>query len=330
MSQKSSPDEDHPAGGKVIFTPGPPPPVRAGLDEIGPAFGRGDSEYLGVRQKVLGWLLRMSGQSKIVDLQGSGSLAIEIMIRNFLAGRVLVVRSGFYSDRITEMCNHLKNDSAKTVVSVTEIDYEDIELVQGSFDWVIAVYVETSTAFKQDILQLRTLADKCGAQLALDAVASIGLEANHKLADVLAFSSCKGLLGITGAAFVAYKKNPTNSVFSFYMNVYSHEQKLMTGPYAQIQYLYGIMESHTELVESVIINKKKCLAIFASILVNEAANEPYLCTRLSKRVMANRDNVILYAPRSGSEGAIVNHLGEVPLGVNSAGAILSYLEVLHD
>jgi 2-aminoethylphosphonate-pyruvate transaminase len=313
-----------------MFTPGPPPSVKAGLNAIGSAFGRGDPEYLGVRQEVLEWLLEISGQGKIIDLQGSGSLAIEIMIRNFLVGRVLVVRSGYYSDRITEMCNQLKDESAKNLVSVTEVDYKDIQLVQGDFDWVIAVYVETSVAFKQDIFKLRALADRCGAQLALDAVASIGLEVNHKLADVVAFSSCKGLLGITGAAFVAYKNDPMSSVASFYMNVSSHEQKLMTGPYAQIQYLHGVMQIHTKLVQSVITNKNKCLAMFGSFLVNDLANEPYLCTRLSSRVKANRDNVILYVPRSGSEGAVINHLGEVPLGINAAGAILRSLEVLDD
>ena len=35
------------------------------------------------------------------------------------------------------------------------------------------------------------------AQNYFDATASIGLEENHDLADLLAFSSCKGLFGLT-------------------------------------------------------------------------------------------------------------------------------------
>jgi galactokinase len=37
--------------------------------------------------------------------------------------------------------------------------------------------------------------------LYVDATGSIGLEDNHQLADVMAFSSCKGLFGLTGAGF---------------------------------------------------------------------------------------------------------------------------------
>ena len=40
----------------------------------------------------------------------------------------------------------------------------------------------------------------------LDATASIGLEANHELSDVMAYSSCKGLFGLTGASFVSLIK----------------------------------------------------------------------------------------------------------------------------
>ena len=34
----------------------------------------------------------------------------------------------------------------------------------------------------------------------LDATASIGLESGHEQAEILAYSSCKGLFGLTGAA----------------------------------------------------------------------------------------------------------------------------------
>ena len=47
------------------------------------------------------------------------------------------------------------------------------------------------------------MADKCSAQLMLDATASIGLGDNHELADVISFSSCKGLFGLTGGTFIA-------------------------------------------------------------------------------------------------------------------------------
>ena len=49
----------------------------------------------------------------------------------------------------------------------------------------------------------------------LDATASIGLETNHNYADVIGYSSCKGLFGLTGAAFIAYNEPPQNEINSF-------------------------------------------------------------------------------------------------------------------
>ena len=50
------------------------------------------------------------------------------------------------------------------------------------------------------------LKKKCKSKLALDATASIGLEKNHELSDVAAFSSCKGLFGLTGGAFITFNE----------------------------------------------------------------------------------------------------------------------------
>ena len=55
----------------------------------------------------------------------------------------------------------------------------------------------------------------------LDATASIGLEPDHNLADVIGFSSCKGLFGPL-AAFIAYKCENKVSVNSFYLVKFSY------------------------------------------------------------------------------------------------------------
>ena len=51
---------------------------------------------------------RISGQKKTVALQGSGSLAIEIMCLNFLYGNVTVINTGYYSDRLYFICKQNK------------------------------------------------------------------------------------------------------------------------------------------------------------------------------------------------------------------------------
>jgi 2-aminoethylphosphonate-pyruvate transaminase len=65
-----------------------------------PCFGRGDADYARVEDEVLGHLKTMTGHPHLVRMQGSASLAMEIMALNFLCGRVLVVSTGYYSDRL--------------------------------------------------------------------------------------------------------------------------------------------------------------------------------------------------------------------------------------
>lgn len=315
---------------KILFTPGPPPIISSGLASLDSAFGRNDDAYVTQRDSVLQWLLGLTGQSKIIELQGSGTLSVEIMLRNFVYGRVLVVNTGFYSDRIFQMCKSMLSDSTAAVTHVSEVMHDALSEVSDQFDWIVAVYVETSIALKQNMVSLKELATRCSSKLAIDAVASIGLEDNHDMADVVAFSSCKGLFGITGASFVSYTINPQNVVDSFYLNISTHLNRLVTGPYAQIQYLFGIKDSHDVHFQSVVINKKKCLEKFETYLFYESELEPNLCTRLSHRVQALTDSVILYQPRSGDARAVINHLGEVHLGKDSRGAILDNLDVLDD
>ena len=61
----------------------------------------------------------------------------------------------------------------------------------------------------------------------LDATASIGLEKKHELADVIFFSSCKGLLGPTGLGFIAYKNKVKFKNISDFWNNIKNKQMLI-------------------------------------------------------------------------------------------------------
>ena len=50
-------------------------------------------------------LKKISGHKNIVRLQGAASLALEVMILNFLRGNILVIKTGVYSDRIFMKCS---------------------------------------------------------------------------------------------------------------------------------------------------------------------------------------------------------------------------------
>lgn len=314
----------------AFFTPGPPPVISSALREVNAAFGRGDINYAEKRTGVINWLKVLTGKETVVELQGSGSLAIEIMIRNFVFGKVLIVHSGYYSERILEMCRNLLNRHDSPIKEIKVVPHNEIDDISEGFDWVLAAYVETSIALKQDLPALRALADRSSAQLGLDSVASIGLEDHHELADALAFSSCKGLFGITGAGFIAFDSPPTNIVEDFYLNISSHQNRLMTGPYAQIQYLFGVSKVHSQLKKSVEKNKKTCIAKFQNYLFNNLSHEPLLCTRLTKPVKSFSAKAVLYNPRSSEAAAVINHLGELHLGNRARGKILELIEIINE
>ena len=84
--------------------------------------------------------------------------------------------------------------------------------------------VEISIGLKIPISNLDKL-KKDAKQLALDATASIGLEKDHNFSDVLAYSSCKGLFGLTGAAFVAFNSSLSNVVNQFNLDINNHLEK---------------------------------------------------------------------------------------------------------
>ena len=97
-----------------------------------------------------------------------------------------------------------------------------------------------------------------GQLFMFDSTASINLE-NENISDVQCFSSCKGLGGITGAAFIAYNVNKVddrNLPFTFDISTY--ENKLFTGPYHAICSL----EYSVKNLDKIRLNVKKQKEIF--------------------------------------------------------------------
>lgn len=310
---------------KKIFTAGPASLVTENLTGLMPCFGRGDSSYLDTETEVLDTLKSMSGHSKIARLQGSASLALEIMTLNFLYGKVLVVNTGYYSERMLALSKFaVKLGNISSIVSVhwTELDQMD-----GKFDWIIACPTETSAGLKISILDLKSASVKASAKLMLDATASIGLESNHDLADVIAYSSCKGLFGLTGGAFIAFNEEPKVEVDSFYLDLFSHIDKKMTGPYHAIVSLAGVLRIHSDFREAVVINKAKFVRDYKKYLTFPEVSQPLLCTKVACDISSSDPLAVLYKPRTKDPGSVVCHLGEVHLKSLARGDILDVLEV---
>jgi cytidyltransferase-like protein len=310
---------------KALLTAGPGSLLVENLLGLEPCFGRGDAQYQAVEDRVLVRLREMTGHSQIVRLQGSASLALEIAIRNFVAGRVVVATTGYYADRLATMCRHAK----PWISHLDVVPVGKVSELSGHYDWLVTVYTETSVGFRNDILEMRALAERLGAKLLVDATGSIALEDGHEVADVIAYSSCKGLFGLTGASFIAYNDAPQNNDASFYMNLANHLARGMTGPYHAIYSLDGALARHEGLRASVRIGKDIFCRRYADRLVRPPKEQPLLCTLVRGVVKANDDDVVLYQPRAAPSGtSVVCHLGEGHLGELARGDIYSRIEIV--
>lgn len=312
---------------KILFTPGPASLSSHNLEGLGPCFGRGDKEYELLENQVLESLRAMTGHNQIIRLQGSASLALEIVALNFLFGSVVIVNTGYYSSRLFQLAKQARSSLGK-ITRVILVPWQNLSEAIIKADWVWACPTETSIGLKISIPDLANFARSNHARLALDATASVGLEGSHEEAEVIAYSSCKGLFGLTGAAFVAFNEDPSNEVNSFNLDLESHSQKKMTGPYHAIQSLFHILPVHAELRTAVLNNKERFLTEMASHLVWPEKNQPLLCTQVSVRLESKSGRAVLYQPRSILSGTIVSHLGEVHLGTDARGKILEDLEIV--
>ena len=130
------------------------------------------------------------------------------------------------------------------------------KLDQEKYDWIIACYTETSIGLKIDIDYLNQIKKSLNSRLLLDATASIGLESDHFLADVIGYSSCKGLFGLTGGAFICFNIKKNNEIKPFNFNLTNHLEKKMTGPYHTILSLKNVLNDYSKFKKSIVLNKK--------------------------------------------------------------------------
>ena len=310
---------------KRLFTPGPASLLVENIMGLRPCFGRGDIDYEKIENKVLQQIRKMAGQEKIVRMQGSATLALEIAILNFLYGKVLLVSTGFYSSRLHELLTVAK-DEIKSITHIDVLPYDQIQTnTTLNYDWIVACSTETSCGLRVPISLLGSLAKNAKAKLFLDATASIGLENNHEVADITCFSSCKGLFGLTGAGFIAYNGDEVNEVKSFNLRLNTHIEKKVTGPLHSICSLSEVLPNHDEFRSSVIMNKDYFMKKFKDDLCYAEENQPLLCTRVYRKLTSLNQGIILYSPRVEISGSVICHLGEVHLGRNSIGSIIEEL-----
>ena len=289
---------------KVTYCPGPGAVLSEWFTYQREYFGRGDHEYQILKEKTLNWLKKKAGQDIVVPIAGSGTTAAIVAINSFLQGKILIINTGYYSQRWSD---YLKNTNLKN--NFDFIDYEkfiDNNFKKKTYDWVLFVYVETASCKKFNLKKVDKIRKKLGSKLIMDATASIGLENNHNLADVVFFSSCKGLLGPTGLGFIAYK-NKTKVIKSkdFWFDLETHSNAKYTLGYNCMASLYGVSMKHN-------IYKKKIL-MAAKIMKKFTLQEhplPKIGIPLKYDLIKKiNKNIILYQPRKKPNYDVIFFLG---------------------
>jgi glycerol-3-phosphate cytidylyltransferase-like family protein len=311
---------------KALFSPGPSSLLTENILGLDPCFGRGDALYDKIEEDVLTGLKKMSGHNHVVRLHGSASLALEVVVRNFIWGKVLIVTTGYYADRLASFCR--STQKLGNIQTVDIVGLQAIDDVSEPYDWLITASTETSSGLRNDPRRMRSLADRIGARLFVDATGSIGLEDGHELADVVGYSSCKGLFGLTGASFIGYNEEPQIDEPSFYLNFSTHARKRMTGPYHAICSLHQVLPRHDDIRASAQIGKRIFCTRYAERLVRPASEQPVLCTLVRGAVVPLDDDVVTYSPRDSSPGtSVICHLGEAHLGSAANGAIYNRIAI---
>jgi hypothetical protein len=86
----------------------------------------------------------------------------------------------------------------------------------------------------------------------------LALESGHHLADLCTFSSCKGLFGLNRcSSLLLIQLKPKNKVTLFlYLDINTHINKRLTGPYHTIGSLYYVLKKHSKFKKAVKKNKK--------------------------------------------------------------------------
>ena len=200
----------------ILFNPGPVnlhPLVRKAA--ISNDLCHRQEEFTNILIRVKKKILKIA--KKTIDyvsiLHGSGTLAVESGIQNFIKGRVLVIVNGDYGNRIVKSLSNRDNFNLK-ILSYNFLEIPDVEeigkeLNAYQYNWVCLVHHETTTGILNPINRICDVAQKTGTRVFVDAVSSFPVHNINNNVDVICTNSNKCLESVPGAAIVIWKKNIT-------------------------------------------------------------------------------------------------------------------------
>lgn len=254
---------------KILLNPGPvtlTDRVRNSLqqEDLCHREDRFSQLLLSVKSHILD-VYKLSDEFDAAVLGGSGTLAVEAMLKSFVTDkdRVLVASNGVYGERMASMLNidkmdleHMSNDWLQGI----DLFKLEEELKSKKFTKVVCVHNETTTGRLNDVEGVLDLCEKYSTPLLLDAVSSYGGEALNFSSPALfavAATANKCLHGITGASFVVSRnsdfKSSSGNSSSLYLDLYKYwkDQKEGWCPFTpSVHSLYALEEAIKELIDT--------------------------------------------------------------------------------
>ena len=199
----------------LSLLPGPVPllpEVRAAL--AGPPRAHRRPEAIAQLDRARQLLRARTGAAHVAVLTGSGTTANDVVAAQLgqRGGPGLVLSAGHFGERLVDACRRARLDvrvlRAPEGSAVTP-EQLATALAERPVDWVWTVHCETSTGVLLDLPSLLSVSRAAGAELAVDAISSLGC-APVDLSGVLlaSASSGKALAGFPGLAVVLARDRP--------------------------------------------------------------------------------------------------------------------------
>lgn len=197
---------------RLLLGPGPSlisPRVMRAMSA--PMLSHLDPQFLEIMDDTrarLGRVFQAPGGSLAIAASGTGTSAMEIAVANLVepGTRVLCVVTGYFGDRLAQMCQRYGGDVRRLDVEwgrACDPDAVARALAETPADIVTVVHAETSTGVLNPVKDVAAAAHQANALVIVDAVTSLGampLDVAGWELDVVYSCSQKGLGAPSGVA----------------------------------------------------------------------------------------------------------------------------------
>jgi 2-aminoethylphosphonate-pyruvate transaminase len=260
----------------ILLNPGPvnvSDRVRQAL--LRPDICHRESEFSDLIEDIRDKLVRAFAPGPeyvAILITGSGTAAVEAALTSCLppGRRILVVKNGVYSQRISDIANAHKMqnmDIAGEWDQRFETEPVQIALRQNKAIEVVAVvHHETSTGMLNPVKEIGAIVKKAGRLLLIDGVSSLAgeeIDFQSYNVGVIAGSSGKCIQGFPGVGFVLVRRDLMEKMITyeqrsvyFHLPIYYKHQEEGSIPFTPaVQLYYAFDEALSELLEEGVANR---------------------------------------------------------------------------